>query len=126
VAVVVLDNDGVLVGRWAGRAGVFRRGAGRTQGPAAGVIGRALRKRAPQVIADVEADPDFHRDVPGARSELVVPLLEGGEVLGAIDFQSDRPAAFGLDDVAAAEALCDFLVVALRNARLFAARGLEA
>jgi GAF domain-containing protein len=30
------------------------------------------------------------------------------------------PAAFDLDDVAAAEALSEFLVVALRNARLFA------
>jgi putative methionine-R-sulfoxide reductase with GAF domain len=122
VAVVVLDNEGVLVGRWAGRPGVFRRSAGRTQGPAAGVIGRAIRKRAPQVVPDVAADPDYHQDVPEVRSEMVVPLMDEGEVIGAMDFQSDRPAAFGLDDVAAGEALADFLVVSLRNARLFASR----
>jgi putative methionine-R-sulfoxide reductase with GAF domain len=87
------------------------------------VIGRALRKRAPQVVPEVEADPEYHRDVEGVRSEMVVPLLEDGEAVGAIDFQSDRPAAFGLDDVAAGETLADFLVLALRNARRNASRG---
>lgn len=120
VAVVVLDNEGIVVGRWAGRRGVDRRGAGRTQGPAGGIIGRALRKRAPQVVPDVAADPDYHADVEGTRSEMVVPILEGGEVVGAIDFQSELPAAFDLDDVAVGETLAEFLVVALRNARLLA------
>jgi GAF domain-containing protein len=120
VAVVVLDNEGIVVGRWAGRRGVDRHGTGRTQGPAGGVIGRALRKRAPQVVPDVAVDPDYHPDVEGTRSEMVVPILEGGEVVGAIDFQSELPAAFDLDDVAVGETLAEFLVVALRNARLFA------
>ena len=120
VAVVVLDDEDVLVGRWAGRQGVGRRAVGRTQGPARGVIGRALRKRAPQVVADVAADADYHADVPGTRSEMVVPLLEEAGPVGAIDFQSDRPGAFGLDDVAVGETIAEFLVIALRNARLFA------
>jgi GAF domain-containing protein len=119
VAVVVLDNDGVLVGRWAGRPGVGRRKSGRTQGPAGGIIGRALRKRAPQVVADVSRDEDYHPDVPGTHSEMVIPLLDAGEVVGALDFQADRPGAFDLDDVAVGETLAEFLVVALRNARLF-------
>jgi putative methionine-R-sulfoxide reductase with GAF domain len=119
VAVVVLDDEGVLVGRWAGRSGVGRRSAGRAQGPAGGVIGRALRKRAPQVVGDVSKDPDYHPDVPGTRSEMVIPLLDGGEAVGAIDFQTERPDAFDLDEVAVGEILAEFLVVALRNARLF-------
>lgn len=121
VAVVVLDREGVLVGRWAGRPGVGRRSSGRAQGPAGGVIGRALRKKAPQVVMDVSADPDYHADVPGTRSEMVLPLLEEGEVIGALDFQSEERGAFDLDDVAAGEAIAEFVVVALRNARLFAA-----
>lgn len=118
VAVVVLDNEGVLVGRWAGRPGLGRRSSGRAQGPAGGIIGRALRKRAPQVVPDVSRDPDYFADVPGTRSELVVPLLDQGEVTGALDFQSEQPDTFDLDDVAAAEAVGEFLTVALRNARL--------
>ena len=119
VAVVVLDDEGVLVGRWAGRPGVGRRSAGRAQGPAGGVIGRALRKRAPQVVSDVLGDPDYHADVPGTRSEMVIPLLDDGQPLGAIDFQTERANAFDLDEVAVGEILAEFLVVALRNARLF-------
>jgi putative methionine-R-sulfoxide reductase with GAF domain len=120
VAVVVLDDEGVLVGRWAGRAGVGRRSAGRAQGPARGVIGRALRKRAPQVVRDVTRDADYFADVSGTRSEMVVPLLENGDPVGAIDFQCEEPDAFGLDDVAVGETLAEFVVLALRNARLFA------
>jgi len=119
VAVVVLDDEGVLVGRWAGRPGLGRTSAGRAQGPPGGVIGRCIRSRAPQVVGDVARDPDYRPDVPGTRSEMVIPLLEGSEVLGALDFQSEQPFAFALDDVAAGETLAEFLVIALRNARLY-------
>jgi GAF domain-containing protein len=120
VAVVVVDDEGMLIGRWAGKEGVSRRSAGRAQGPPAGIIGRALRKKAPQVVPDVDRDPDYHRDVPSTRSEMVVPLIESGEAIGALDFQSPQPAGFDLDDVVSAEVLAEFLIVAFRNARLFA------
>lgn len=123
VAVVVLDDEGVLIGRYAGRSGLARHSAGRAQGPPGGVIGRALRKKAPQVVPDVTRDPDYRSDVEGTKSEMVVPLIEAGEAVGALDFQSPEPAAFDLDDVVAAEILAEFLIVAFRNARLFAARG---
>jgi GAF domain-containing protein len=70
-------------------------------------------------VGDVARDPDYRPDVPGTRSEMVIPLLEGAEVLGALDFQSEQPFAFALDDVAAGETLAEFLVIALRNARLY-------
>jgi len=123
VAVVVLDAEGILIGRWAGRAGIGRESRGRAQGPPGGIIGRALRSRAPQVASDVSRDRDYQPDVPGTRSEMVIPLLEDAVAVGAIDIQSLEPAAFDLDDVAAAETLAEFLVVALRNARLYTARG---
>jgi len=119
VAVVVLDDAGGLVGRWSGRPGIGRESHGRAEGPPVGLIGRAVRLRAPQVVGDVSEDSDYMPDVPGTRSEMVIPLLEGAEVLGVLDFQSERPYAFGLDDVAAGETLADFLVIALENARLY-------
>jgi len=122
VAVVVLGGDGTLTGRWAGRPGVTRVSAGRTEGPIRGIIGRALRKRSPQVAPDVSRDPDYQADVAGTRSEMVVPLVAAGRVVGALDFQSETVDAFDLDDVVAAEILAEFLVVALRNAQLFSGR----
>jgi GAF domain-containing protein len=39
------------------------------------------------------------------RSELVVPIVDGGgRVVGEIDIDSDEPAAFGADDRALVEA----------------------
>ena len=64
------------------------------------------------------ADPDYHADVSGTNSEMVVPLLEEGRAIGVLDFQSERRAAFDLDAVAAGEAIAEFVVVALHNARL--------
>jgi putative methionine-R-sulfoxide reductase with GAF domain len=119
VAVVVVDEAGSLVGRWAGRPGLGRTSAGRAEGPPGGIIGRAIRLRAPQVVGDVARDPDYHADVPGTRSEMAIPLLEGAEAVGALDFQSEQPFAFALDDVAAGETLAEFLAIALRNARLY-------
>jgi putative methionine-R-sulfoxide reductase with GAF domain len=51
---------------------------------------------------------------------MVIPLLEEGEVVGAVDFQSERVGAFDLDAVATGETAAEFLVIALRNARLLA------
>jgi GAF domain-containing protein len=119
VAFVVLDEEGALVGRWSGRPGVGRTSSGKADGPPGGVIGRAIRLRSPQVVGEVAEDPDYHPDVPGTRSEMVIPLLEGAEVLGVLDFQSEHPYAFALDDVAAGETLAEFLVIALENARLY-------
>jgi putative methionine-R-sulfoxide reductase with GAF domain len=119
VAVVVLGENGALQGRWSGRPGIGRQSSGRAEGPPGGVIGRTIRLRSPQVVGDVTDDPDYHPDVPGTRSEMVIPLLEGAEVLGVLDFQSEHPYAFALDDVAAGETLAEFLVIALENARLY-------
>jgi GAF domain-containing protein len=119
VAVVILDGDGVLVGHWSGRPGIGRESSGRAEGPPGGVIGRAIRLGAPQVVGDVKDDSDYHPDVASTRAEMVIPLLEGSKVLGVLDFQSEQPYAFGLDDVAAGETLAEFLVIALQNARLY-------
>ena len=71
------------------------------------------------MVGDVSRDPDYHADVQGTRSEMAIPLLEGAEAVGALDFQSEQPFAFALDDVASGETLAEFITVALRNARLF-------
>ena len=76
------------------------------------------------LAADLElADRAVHTwwpDAPGTVSEMAIPLLDGGEAIGAIDFQSEHKGAFDLDDVAVGETLAEFVAVALRNARQLA------
>jgi GAF domain-containing protein len=54
-----------------------------------------------------------------SRSELAVPLLYHGRVIGIIDVQSERVNAFDQDDIAVLHALAGQLAVAIENARLF-------
>jgi L-methionine (R)-S-oxide reductase len=59
-----------------------------------GICGRAARERRTVVVEDVNADPAYLACSLETRSEIVVPVIRGREVLGEIDIDSDVPAAF--------------------------------
>jgi GAF domain-containing protein len=63
-----------------------------------GICGAAAAERETIVVDDVDADPRYLACSVDTKSEIVVPIMAGGEVLGEIDVDSDRPAAFGPDD----------------------------
>ncbi len=86
-----------------------------------GVIGRAFVTGQPQLVPDVGADPSYVAHHPDIRSELVVPLRRGDQVLGVLNLESNRLAAFQADDVSLAESLADAIALALENGRLFQA-----
>ena len=47
---------------------------------------------------DVNSDPRYLACSLETKSEIVVPIMRGGTVLGEIDIDSDRPAAFRSED----------------------------
>jgi len=49
-------------------------------------------------VPDVREDPRYLQCFLSTRSEIVVPIIRDGRVLGEIDIDSDRLAAFGEDD----------------------------
>lgn len=53
------------------------------------------------------------------RSELCVPLLYDGEVVGILDIQSDKVNAFSSEDLITFEAVADNIAVAIHNADLY-------
>lgn len=55
-----------------------------------GVCGTAWQEAATQVVPDVDAFPDHIACSSLSRSEIVVPLLRGGEVWGVLDIDSER------------------------------------
>lgn len=73
------------------------------------------------VANDVLDDPAFLPDsqLPETRSELVIPLRLGNQVIGTLDVHSRRVGAFTEEDVVAIQSLGDQIVVAIENAHLY-------
>ncbi len=55
-----------------------------------GILGRAVRTRQVQFIADVAADKDFLKAHAAIQSEIAIPLLLDQEVLGTLNIESER------------------------------------
>ena len=68
-----------------------------------GVCGAAAASGQTEVVDDVNADDRYLACFPSTRSEIVVPIVYEGKVVGEIDIDSDRPAAFGDEDRALLE-----------------------
>lgn len=78
-----------------------------------GICGAAAREGRTIVVDDVNADPRYLACTLETRSEIVVPLRAGRRILGEIDIDSDRQAAFTAADrerlEAAAAVLSEFI-----------------
>ncbi len=81
-----------------------------------GVCGKAAREGRTVIVDDVTTFPDHIACAGSTRSEIVVPVRAGdGTLLGVLDIDSDRPAAFTRGD---AEYLEKILDAAFRNASI--------
>ncbi|MCC7360240.1 MAG: GAF domain-containing protein [Anaerolineales bacterium] len=87
------------------------------------MVGWATANRKPRIALDVGAEPVRFANplLPDTRSEMALPLIVGEAVLGALDVQSPRPAAFTDSDVAVLQTMVDQIAIALRNAQLLTA-----
>ncbi len=85
-----------------------------------GITGRVARTNQPALIEDVTADPDYAPSSGTARSELAVPISLEEEVLGVLNLESSRPAAFAAEDLEFARHLAEHAAIAIQNARTFA------
>lgn len=54
----------------------------------AGVVGRVMRTREPELIQDVASDPDYVSANSDVTSEICAPLIVGGEFLGIVNVES--------------------------------------
>ena len=70
-----------------------------------GVCGACARTGQAQIVEDVDAFPGHIACSSSTRSELVLPVWGPGGLLGVLDIDSDRPAAFGEGDAAALAAI---------------------
>ena len=94
VGIYLVDGDDLRLGAWKGPQATehVRIPVGQ------GVCGAAAASGETEIVDDVNADPRYLACFPSTRSEIVVPIVNEGTVVGEIDIDSDRPAAFGDDD----------------------------
>jgi len=124
VGVFMLDETGqYAVLRAANSAGgqrMLARGH-RLQVGKQGIVGYVTGIGRPRVALDVGEDAVHFDspDLPLTRSEMALPLVARGQVVGALDVQSLEPEAFDNEDVAVLGTLADQIAVVLDNARLF-------
>ena len=86
------------------------------------VIGRVTSSGKLYNVEDTQDPRSTHRPnpyLPQTRSELALPLIARGKVIGALDVQSNIARAFAPDDEQILSTLSDQLAVAIDNAALF-------
>lgn len=79
-----------------------------------GVCGAAARTRQTQRVADVEAFPGHIACDAASRSELVVPLVRQGALVGVFDLDSPRLNRFDEDDQQGLEAIAQAFLESLQ------------
>ncbi|MHB8631091.1 MAG: diguanylate cyclase [Candidatus Limnocylindria bacterium] len=89
---------------------------------ARGLTGAAARTRTLVNVGDVSADPRYISVVPSCRSEMCVPLIARGDLLGVLTVQSPKTDAFSLQDERLLSAFAGLVSLALMHAREHAAR----
>ena len=84
--------------------------------------GRAVLEKRVMIVADTKKSDSFLPNplLPATRSEMVVPLLVGDNVLGVLDMQSEIPNMLNEGNTAAFRVLAGQLSVAIQNAILLA------
>ncbi len=123
-AIFLLDNTG----KWAelksatGEAGrVLRESHHRLSVDSKSMVGTAISQKQARIALDVGLEPVRFNNplLPYTRSEIALPLVVGDRILGALDVQSTREAAFGQEDVQTFQNMANQVAIALENARLF-------
>jgi len=77
-----------------------------------GVCGTAARDRKSIVVPDVDAFPGHIACDSASRSEVVVPVVAGGKVIGVLDLDSPLKGRFGDADARGLEALVEAFIAA--------------
>ena len=93
VGIYQVEGDELVLGPYLGKPSPHTRiPLGR------GICGAAATEKATIIVDDVNSDPRYLACSVETRSEIVVPVMRGSDVLAEIDIDSDTPAAFGARD----------------------------
>ncbi len=84
-----------------------------------GIVGAAISTGQPVRVPDVTSDPRYIMVNVETRSELAIPMIHKGRVVGVLDLESPQENYFTEDHVQTLSILAANLAVSLENARLY-------
>jgi sigma-B regulation protein RsbU (phosphoserine phosphatase) len=84
-----------------------------------GIIGHAAQMRTPLLVPDVRKDPRYVVANPEVRSELTVPLIYKGKVIGVIDLEHTRVNYYNEEHQTTLSTLAAQVAISIANARLY-------
>ena len=96
-----MRDEGLVLGPFQGRPACVRIAIGK------GVCGTAARDRRTIMVPNVSAFPGHIACDSASQSEIVVPLVRFGRVIGVMDLDSPRLARFDAEDARGLEALAE-------------------
>lgn len=105
-----LQGDELVLGPFQGRPACVRIAVGR------GVCGTAVSRRETLVVPDVHEFPGHIACDSASNSEVVVPLVRDGRVIGVLDIDSPKTGRFDAEDGRGLEAVAKVLVAAYPDA----------
>lgn len=84
--------------------------------------GRAALEKRAVIVTDTQGNPSFLPNplLPKTCSEMSIPLIAAGNVVGVLDMQSEQPGALNETNLPAFETLAGQLAIAVQNAALLA------
>lgn len=78
-----------------------------------GILGWVIRNARGEIVDDVHSDPRYIEARPETQSEIAVPIISKSEVIGCINLESDRPAAFRPENLRLLDHLASYTAVVL-------------
>src|SRR5450432_2436940 len=84
-----------------------------------GITGTAAARREPVLVNDVRNDQRYLNTVDAVRTELAVPMMARGKLVGVIDLQSTRVNAYTEYDRALMRLIAARVSISIDNARLY-------
>lgn len=82
-----------------------------------GITGRCATEQRPILVNDVSKDPSYVRDDKARLSELAVPILSGGAIIGVIDSEHSSKNFYNSQHVATLKALSSIITTRYENSR---------
>ncbi len=105
VGIYIVQGDDLVLGPWSGKQATEH-----TKIPIGkGICGFAAASGKTEIVGDVNGDKRYLSCFVSTKSEIVVPIKKGEQVLGEIDIDSERKNAFSKKDKIFLENLADML-----------------